>query len=104
MASLNESLFGGTPLDLVHEWFSESVTYTTAEGTESTVSLFFKFFVGALDNRENAVVEVKADEVANPNEGDFFVRSGETARWYVNDVRERANYFQLRVIRTKERS
>lgn len=103
MASLNESLFGSTPLDLVHEWFGESVTYTTAEGTASTVTLFFKFFVGALDNRENAVVEVKADEVANPNEGDFFVRSGETARWYVNDVRERANYFQLRVIRTKDR-
>lgn len=104
MASLNESIFGSTPLDLVHEWFGETVTYVTAEGASSSPTLFFKFYVGALDNRESAVVEVKADEVANPNEGDYFTRSGESVRWYVNDVRERANYFQLRCIRTKERS
>lgn len=79
--------------------------YTTAEGTAvGNIDTIFRFFVGALDNRENALIIVSADDVSAPNEGDYLVISGETSRWYVNDVRERSDLFELRVIRTKDRS
>lgn len=78
--------------------------YTTAEGTSvGNIDVVFRFFVGALDNRENALIVLSPDDVSNPNEGDFLVISGESVRWYVNDVRERSDLFELRVIRTKDR-
>lgn len=84
---------------------STVAAYTTAEGTSvGNIDTVYRFFVGALDNRENALIIVSPDDVASPNEGDYLVISGESVRWYVNDVRERSDLFELRVIRTKDRS
>lgn len=79
--------------------------YTTAEGTSvGNIDVVYRFFVGALDNRESSLVILSPSDVSDPNEGDFLVISGESVRWYVNDVRERGDLLELRCIRTKERS
>lgn len=104
MASTNESVFSGTPLSLIFEWFGETVTYTTAEGTASTPKVYIRPFEGAIDNRENGKLVVNKTDLT-PAEGDYFVRSGESDRWYIFDVREVfANYYTCRIYKTKERS
>lgn len=89
---------------LTSEFFGEDVTYTTAEGSTSTVRLqVFRFFIGALDDVERGDAEIPKSETT-PNEGDYFVRSGETERWYIADIRERPSYWAVLALRTKDRT
>lgn len=79
--------------------------YTTAEGTTTEdIYSIFRYFVGNLDDLENALLIVSNADISNPNEGDYYVIDGDSARWYVLDVRERDDLFELRVARTKDRT
>lgn len=81
-----------------------AATYTTAEGVSSSVQVIFTFFVGALDNREQALIKVRSSDVSSPQSGDYVVLDGETTQWVVNDVRDQPSIFELRCIATKVRS
>lgn len=96
----------GEALPLLSEWHGPTATYTTAEGvaTAGIQLVTFRFFIGALDETERADVEISKAVVSNPNEGDFFVITGESFRWYIVDIRERPGYFQCSARRKKERS
>lgn len=83
----------------------ELVTYEVDDGTTTAnVPITFVFFVGALDENENALVQISSADVSAPVEGDQILRSGESTRWIVNDVREQPGIFELRVVRRKDRT
>lgn len=84
MASLNETLFGSTPLDLIHEWFGESITYTARGAAPGSSIQAVKTDLPDNDESVRRRWQVKKDDVTSPARGDL-VTDSDGAIWVVEE-------------------
>ena len=91
--------------DIYHVHGAAATHYDQGEvpHTATACTVVFQFFVGALDNRENAIIRVRISDIALVETGNYFILDGDTERWNVNDVRDIPGQFECRVIKTKPR-
>lgn len=75
--------------DRLESHLGDVVTYVTVDGlTSKSVTVIFNEFVGAIDEKSRALVELTADAtrgIAVPRRGDYFTLNSK--RWYVLDIR-----------------
>ena len=68
------------------DYMGDTVVYTPVGGTAVTIQAIFNEQVGAIDDRQRAIITVDASVVTNPRRGDRFTLSSRT--WKTVDVRE----------------
>lgn len=78
--------------------------YTVIEtAVTTTITVVFNEQIGAVDSKQRATVNFLRSEIT-PAEGDYFVLSGETERWYIVDPQDdRVGMFQVRADHKKLR-
>lgn len=91
--TVHDDLFSGGRTILYGVHGRSATYYTAASGGASSVAVTVTGYeqLGATDDKEVFNATIRASEVSNPVEGDWFIFSGETSRRYLANVKSQPN-------------